>query len=56
MVFKNRKIPSHLIIQEEYEIRRRPRFGLLKVFILGVLLISLTYIYSIGVIQGLLSH
>jgi len=40
MVFKDRKIPRHLIIQEEYEIRRRPRFGLLKVFILGVLLIS----------------
>ena len=56
MVFKNRKIPSHLIIQEEYEIRRRPRFGLIKVLILGVLLISLTYIFSIGVIQGLLSH
>ncbi len=56
MVFKDRKIPRHLIIQEEYEIRRRPRFGLLKVFILGVLLISLTYIFSIGVIQGLLSH
>jgi len=56
MVFKDRKIPRHLIIQEEYEIRRRPRFGLLKVFILGVLLISLTYIVSIDVIQGLLSH
>ncbi len=55
MVFKDRKIPRHLIIQEEYEIRRRPRFGFLKLVIVTVLLVSLAYIVSISVIQGLLS-
>ncbi len=52
MVFNDKKIPRHLIIQEEYEIRRRPRFGFLKVFILGVLVVSLTYIIGLGLVQG----
>lgn len=29
-IFKPRKTPKHLIIQENYEIRRKPRMNLLK--------------------------
>ncbi len=52
MVFNDKKIPRHLIIQEDYEIRQRPRFGFLKIVILSVLVISLTYIIGLGVVQG----
>jgi len=51
MVFKAKKIPKHLIIQEEYEIRQRSRFGLTKVFVLSALAIGLTYVISIGMTQ-----
>jgi len=52
MVFIDKKIPRHLIIQEDYEIRQRPRFGFLKVFIVSVLVVSLTYIIGLVVVQG----
>jgi hypothetical protein len=29
-IFKPRKVPKHLIIQDNYEIRRKPRMNLLK--------------------------
>jgi len=36
MVFKTRKIPKHLIIREEYEIRKKPRFGVLRMLMVSV--------------------
>jgi hypothetical protein len=51
MVFKAKKIPKHLIIQEEYELRKRSRFGLVRFLLLSVAVISLTWIVSIGLVQ-----
>ena len=51
MIFKTKKIPRHLIIQDEYEPIRRPRFGFLKVIMWSVAIISLTYIVSVGMVQ-----
>ena len=41
--FKDKKIPKHLIIQDEYEIRRKGRFNFLKLAFWTLLLVSLTY-------------
>lgn len=51
MVFKNRKIPKHLIIEEEYDIRRKSRFGFFKMLVVLVVVICLTWIISIAVVQ-----
>lgn len=51
MVFKTRKIPKHLIIREEYELRRKRRFGLFKFLLLSAALVSITWIVSIGMVQ-----
>ena len=50
MVFKARKIPKHLIIREEYELRKRPRFGFFRFVLLFTTVVALTYVVSIGVI------
>lgn len=42
MVFKDKKVPKHLIIREEYEIRQRPRAGFARVFIFSVFLLGLS--------------
>lgn len=51
MVFKDKKIPKHLIIKEEYEFRQRPRFGVFKFVFVCTVVVGLTYAISIGVIQ-----
>ena len=50
MVFKDKKIPKHLIIQDEYEVRHRHRFGFIKFVTLTALLISLTWAVSTGLV------
>ena len=49
MVFKDKKVPKHLIIQEEYEIRQRPRTGFFKVCLFFVFLIALSLALRFGV-------
>lgn len=44
MIFKHRKIPKHLIIQEEYEIGKRSKINLLKLTFWCLLLVSLIYV------------
>ena len=41
-IFKQRKVPKHLIIKENYEYSRTPRSGLLRwvLWIVGLLLLS----------------
>lgn len=51
MIFKAKKIPKHLIIHEEYEMRKRSRFVFLRFLLLSVAVISLTWIVSIGLVQ-----
>lgn len=51
MVFKARKIPKHLIIREEYELRRKPRFGIVKFLVFFTIVVALSYIASIGMVQ-----
>ncbi|MDG2174530.1 MAG: hypothetical protein P8M72_00090 [Gammaproteobacteria bacterium] len=51
MIFKTKKIPRHLIIQDEYEPIRRPRFGFFKLIMWSIAIISLTYIVSVGMVQ-----
>ena len=43
MIFKDRKIPKHLIIEDNYEISHRPKFNFLKLLFLTLLLSSLAY-------------
>ena len=42
MVFKDKKVPKHLIIREEYEIRQRPRSGFTRVFVFTVFLVGIS--------------
>ena len=42
-IFKRRKIPKHLIIQEEYATNRKPRFSMLKIIFWGLVLLGLTW-------------
>ena len=48
MVFKDKKVPKHLIIREEYEIRQRPRTGFFKVLLISVLLVALSLALRFG--------
>ena len=50
MIFKSRKVPKHLIIEDEYEIRQRPRFRLFKLLVLFILVSSLTLILSVAMV------
>ena len=50
MIFKARKIPKHLIIREEYEMRNRSRFGIIKFLLISAAVVALTYIVSIGMV------
>lgn len=43
-IFKERKVPKHLIIHDEYDFRRRSRFNFMKVVFWGLLMVSLTYV------------
>lgn len=47
-VFKERKIPKHLIIHDEYDIRRKSRFNFLRLVFWTLLLVSLTYVLIIA--------
>lgn len=51
MVFKAKKIPKHLIIREEYELRQRPRFSVVRIMLLSLAVIGLTYVIGIGLTQ-----
>lgn len=51
MIFKERKIPKHLIIQEEYELRKKPRSGFLRIAMLLLLVVGVTYAVSAGMLQ-----
>lgn len=51
MIFKERKIPKHLIIREEYELRKHPRSGAFKFLVVFVLVSVLTYAFSAGMIH-----
>jgi len=42
-IFKTRKVPRHLIIQEESRFRRKTRFGLWRVLFWILMLGLLTY-------------
>ena len=44
MVFKDKKVPKHLIIRDEYGFRARPRFNLIKLIFWSLLLLSLSYV------------
>ena len=48
MVFKDKKIPKHLIIQDQYEIHQRPRSGLFKIFLVILLLLGLSLLVRFG--------
>lgn len=48
MVFKDRKIPKHLVIREEYELRRRRRSGLFRFVLVSLVVVGLTYVVSAG--------
>lgn len=41
--FKERKIPKHLIIQEEFEYHQKSRISLIKVLMYTLLLFTLSY-------------
>ncbi len=43
-IFKKRRVPNHLIIRDEYEIRPRNRFTLLKGLVWLGLLVLLTWV------------
>lgn len=47
-IFKDKKIPKHLIIHDEYEVRRRSKLNLSKLLFLGLLLASLAYVIVIN--------
>lgn len=51
MIFKERKIPKHLIIQDEYQLRPRSRLGFFKVLVFAVLVVTVTYIVGAGLVQ-----
>lgn len=51
MVFKVKKIPKHLIIRDEYELRQRSRFGFFKFVVMVVAVVGLTYVASVGMTQ-----
>lgn len=51
MVFKSRKIPKHLIIREEYELRKKPRFGMFRFLLLFAVVAVMTWVVSIGMVQ-----
>lgn len=50
MIFKERKIPKHLIIQDEYQLRKKPRAGMLRIVVLLALVVGATYAASMGII------
>ena len=50
MIFKERKIPKHMIIREEYELRQRPRSGIFKIIILFGVVAGFAYAASAGMI------
>lgn len=43
MVFKDKKIPKHLIIHDDYMLQQRSKISFLKITLYGVLLFCLTY-------------
>lgn len=43
MVFKEKKIPKHLIIQDEYEIQQRSKISMLKIVMYSLLFFCLSY-------------
>ncbi len=43
MTFKDKKIPKHLILQEEFEFHKKPKINLLKLSFWCLLLIALIY-------------
>ena len=51
MIFKNRKVPKHLIIHDEYEKKAGNRFGFFKFLLMMVVMVSLTWVVSAGLIQ-----
>lgn len=46
-IFKERKIPKHLIIHDEYEIRKRSRFSFSKLLMWALTLACLGYVVAI---------
>ena len=52
-IFKARKVPKHLIIQDEAQFFRRSRFSLLKLAVWGVLLLLVTGMVLVGAQLGL---
>ncbi len=48
MIFKERKIPRHLIIQEEYELRKRHGTKPFRVVFFLLVVITLTYVAAKG--------
>ena len=51
MVFKTRKIPRHLIIEDEYKIREKPRMGFIRKLTLWVFVLGITCAVSMGLLQ-----
>lgn len=43
MVFKEKKIPKHLIIHDDYEIQQRSKISLLKIVMYSLLFFCLSY-------------
>jgi len=51
MVFKTKKIPRHLTIEDDYVPYKRPHFGFFKLVMWSIVIISVTYIVSVGLVQ-----
>ena len=51
MIFKTKKVPRHLIIEDDYDSRKKPRMGFFKLAFLTLCVVSLTYVVSVGVMQ-----
>jgi hypothetical protein len=43
MVFKEKKIPKHLIIQDDYQYQQRSKINMLKIVMYSLLFFCLSY-------------
>ena len=51
MIFRDRKIPKHMIIHDEFDMRKRPRFSYIKVVMVVLAVFVVTYALSVGMMQ-----
>ena len=51
MVFKTRKIPRHLIIEDEYDFRDKPRKGVFSKVVLWGFILALAYLAGLALLK-----